>query len=175
MFNRTALNCKLWFCSKKNRSPAIMWNVAVSPFQKDLMFDCHDSKYKVTATLFCVSFEIWAMVIEHEWAFWWVVSNIILSETSSVIVMGKLCLWSSGKRDPFLLIPDVRNVVTFQIWDSSSKDCVCIIYLIYFSEVIPRGLGYTTFLLSLSEWLKLCQTWYLSTGVTYTIFRAEWG
>lgn len=56
IFNRTILKCKLWFCNKKNRSPAIMWNVAVSPFRNDLMFEYHDSKYIVTATLFCVSF-----------------------------------------------------------------------------------------------------------------------
>lgn len=66
IFNRTILNCKLWICSKKNRSPAIMWNVAVSPFWKDPMFEYHGSKYMVTAALFCVSFETWTTITECE-------------------------------------------------------------------------------------------------------------
>lgn len=66
IFNRTTLNRKLWFCNKKNRSPAIMWNVAVSPFWNDLVFEYHDRKYIVTAALFCVSFENRTTITEYE-------------------------------------------------------------------------------------------------------------
>lgn len=67
IFNRIVLNCEFWFCNKKNRSPAIMWNVAVSPFWNDLLiFEYHDNKCIVTVTLFCASFENWTTITEHE-------------------------------------------------------------------------------------------------------------
>lgn len=132
IFNKTIFNCKLGFCSEKNRSPAIMWNVAVSPFWKDLMFEYHDSKYMVTATLFCVSFEIWNMITECE--------HFGEQCPTSSSVEHPLWLWwgssaceaLKGESDPFLLIPHVRNV---KLHDRFGAPPHRIVFLLYISLI----------------------------------------
>lgn len=125
IFNRTILKCKLWFCNKKNRSPAIMWNVAVSPFRNDLMFEYHDSKYIVTATLFCVSFANWTMITESER--FGGSCPCPSSQKHPLIAMGELCVRGSGKMDPFLLIPDVRNIKLHEGFETSPNRIVSIL------------------------------------------------